>query len=73
MDLRLTKAFSLQGASDVEHHHARRKVELSIDAFNAFNHTNVTGIVGVVSSPLFGQADSAAPARTMQLSVKYTF
>jgi len=73
VDLRLTKAFSLQGASDVEHHHARRKVELSIDAFNAFNHTNVTGIVGVVSSPLFGQADSAAPARTMQLSVKYTF
>src|SRR5207244_1754008 len=41
--------------------------------FNFINHTNVSNIVGVVSSPLFGQADAAGLARTIQLSVKYSF
>lgn len=73
VDLRLTKVFSLQGASGAEHHHSRRNIELSMDAFNAFNHTNITGVVGVVSSPLFGQGDAAGSARTIQLSAKYSF
>jgi hypothetical protein len=48
-------------------------MEFSLDMFNAINHTNVTGIVGVQGSPLFGLANSAAPARTLQMSAKYAF
>ncbi|PYT77757.1 MAG: hypothetical protein DMG40_22390 [Acidobacteria bacterium] len=73
LDLRLTKLISLERASAGEIHHLRRSLEWSVDAFNALNHTNVMEIVGVVSSPLFGQPDSASPARTFQLSMKYNF
>jgi len=73
LDVRLTKAFSLRDTSTGEHHRSRRSMEFSVDAFNAINHTNVTNIIGVVSSPLFGQADAAGPARTIQLSAKYSF
>ncbi|HVH72932.1 MAG TPA: TonB-dependent receptor, partial [Candidatus Dormibacteraeota bacterium] len=73
LDLRVTKVFSLERAAGREGRHLRRNVELSADAFNAINHTNVTSIIGVVSSPLFAQADAASPARTIQLSAKYSF
>ena len=73
LDLRLTKVFNLQGASVPEHHHLRRTMDFSADAFNAINHTNDTSIVGVASSPLFGRAASAGAARTIQLSAKYSF
>jgi hypothetical protein len=50
-----------------------RKMELSLDAFNLFNHTNLTNIIGQVSSPRFGQAASALPARTIQMSLRFNF
>src|SRR5262245_28887530 len=46
---------------------------ISADAFNALNRTNFNRIVGEQSSTLFGQANSALPARTLQLSIKYSF
>ena len=73
LDIRLSKVFSFQRASVAERHRSRRNMEFSVDAFNAINHTNVAGIIGVVSSPLFGQADAASPARTIQLSARYSF
>lgn len=73
LDVRLTKIFSLERTSDGKHHHSRRSMEFSADAFNAINHTNVTNIIGVLSSPLFGQAAAASAARTIQLSAKYSF
>jgi hypothetical protein len=74
LDLRLTKVFGLRRASDgKQHRQPRQRLEFSVDAFNATNHTNAGGIIGVASSPRFGQADSAAPARTFQLSAKYAF
>ena len=73
LDVRLTKVFSLERTSDGKHRRSRRSMELSVDAFNAINHTNVTRIIGVVSSPLFAKANAAGPARTIQLSAKYSF
>ena len=73
LDLRVTKVFSLQRISAGERRRSKRSLEFSVDAFNAINHTNVTSIIGVVSSPLFGKADAAGPARTIQLSAKYSF
>jgi len=48
-------------------------MELSLDAFNAINYANIASIVGVLSSPLFGQAASFGPARTLQMSAKFSF
>src|SRR5215510_7229120 len=46
---------------------------ISADAFNALNRTNFNRIIGEQSSPFFGQANSALPARRLQLSIKYSF
>jgi len=46
---------------------------ISADAFNALNHTNFSRLIGEQSSTLFGLANSALPARTLQLSIKYSF
>ncbi len=72
LDLRLTRICTLERSANSEQRFGKN-VEVSLDAFNAFNHTNVIAIVGVVTSPLFGQADSANPARTLQFSAKYNF
>jgi hypothetical protein len=74
-DLRVSKLFTFfKGAlnedGDVS---AFRKIEVSFDAFNLFNHTNLTNIIGEVSSPRFGEATNALPARTIQMSVRFNF
>jgi hypothetical protein len=48
-------------------------MEISFDAFNLFNHANLTNIIGQVSSPRFGEAASALPGRTIQMSVRFNF
>jgi hypothetical protein len=48
-------------------------LELRADAFSAFNHVNATNFVGVHTSPSLGHANSAFPARQIQLSVKFSF
>jgi len=74
-DVRLTKVFyfykgPLNQDGDVS---SFKKMEVSIDAFNVFNHPNLTGIIGETSSPRFGLATSALPARTIQMSLKFNF
>jgi hypothetical protein len=74
-DLRISKLFTffkgpLNEDGDVS---AFRKMEVSFDAFNLFNRTNLTSIIGQVSSPRFGEAASALPARTIQMSVRFNF
>jgi hypothetical protein len=74
-DLRLSKVFTFfKGAMNSDGDVSGfRKMELSFDAFNVFNHTNLTNIIGEVSSPRFGQATNALPARTIQMSVRFNF
>jgi hypothetical protein len=74
-DLRISKLFTffkgpLNEDGDVS---GFRKMEISFDAFNLFNHTNLTNIIGQVSSPRFGEAASALPGRTIQMSVRFNF
>lgn len=74
-DLRISKLFTffkgpLNEDGDVS---GFRKMEISFDAFNLFNHTNLTSIIGQVSSPRFGEAASALPGRTIQMSVRFNF
>jgi len=48
-------------------------MEIGIDAFNVFNRVNFKDFVGTMTSPFFGHADAANPARELQLSVKFNF
>ncbi|HEX7288527.1 MAG TPA: TonB-dependent receptor [Candidatus Angelobacter sp.] len=69
VDIRVSRRFVL-GA---QREHGTRYLEVRIDAFNALNQVNATNYIGVLSSPLFGQANSALPARQLQLSMKASF
>jgi carboxypeptidase family protein/TonB-dependent receptor-like protein len=69
LDIRLSKRFVLGARRE----HGTKYLELRIDAFNALNHVNATNFIGVLSSPLFGQANSALPPRQIQLSMKAGF
>jgi len=48
-------------------------LELGIDAFNVLNRVNVKNFVGIQSSPFFGRANTANPARQVQFSMKFHF
>ena len=71
LDLRLTKLLHVW--RPVNRDRDSRNLEISVDAFNAINHTNYPNFVGVMTSPMFGRADTALPARTMQTSLSYRF
>lgn len=69
VDIRLSKRFILGARRE----HGTKYLEARVDAFNALNQVNATNFVGVLSSPLFGRANAAQPARQIQLSLKGSF
>lgn len=52
---------------------SQREIEIGIDAFNAFKHANFSNYVGTKTSPFYGRADSARPARELQFTAKFKF
>jgi len=48
-------------------------MEIRLDAFNVLNQVNAKNYIGVLTSPLFGVANAAYPARQLQISVKASF
>ena len=53
-----------------------RSLDLRLEAFNAFNHTQFYGpaaVDGQIEDPSFGNIDSAAAPRLIQLAAKYSF
>jgi hypothetical protein len=69
LDIQLSRSLYLD--------HARREkgpaLTVSVAAFNALNSFNATRIVGSETSPLFGQAVDALPARRIQLTARLDF
>lgn len=49
------------------------RLEIGIDAFNVLNRVNFKNYVGTESSPFFGRANAANPARQLQISLKFGF
>ncbi len=48
-------------------------VDIGVDSFNVLNHANFNNYVGVITSPLFGQANSAMDGRQMQFTLQVHF
>jgi hypothetical protein len=49
------------------------RLEFYAQAFNLLNHANLGAFSGVQTSPFFGQATSAQPARRMELGLRMNF
>jgi Carboxypeptidase regulatory-like domain/TonB dependent receptor len=73
LDIRVSKGFDIARFLGGSSSRKRDRVDLTVDVFNALNTTNITSVVGVLSSPFFGRGNSAAQARTGQVSVRYSF
>jgi hypothetical protein len=48
-------------------------LEIGLDAFNIFNRVNFQNFIGTLTSPFFGRANAAKPARELQLSARFGF
>jgi hypothetical protein len=51
----------------------RWRAELYVQAYNVLNHTNKTNFTGVQTSPFFGRATSALPARRIESGLRLSF
>lgn len=67
LDVRWTREFKLTGAEDAP------ELAITADAFNVLNRVNYSGYVGNMSSPFFGRAVSAGPARRLQFGLQFSF
>jgi len=70
LDLRWSHEFPYVPASQPR---AKRSTTIGIDAFNLLNRVNYNTPVGNLSSPFFGQAISAQPARRVQFSLRIKY
>lgn len=59
-----------RGGGDAD---GRRNVSLYLQAYNVLNRVNPSSYVGIISSPLFGQAIAAAPARRFEIGANLSF
>lgn len=51
----------------------RYNLTLSVNIQNLLNHTNLAGFNGVLTSPFFGLANRALPARRIEASLRFNF
>lgn len=69
MDVRWGHDFHLTQSKDEE----SPKLGFSAGAFNILNHENTTGVNTVQSSATFGDVTTVAPARRIQLAMRFEF
>jgi hypothetical protein len=69
LDLRWSRELPLHGGVGK----SRPGLTIGIDAFNVLNRVNYSRYIGTLTSPFFGQAISAQPARRLQLSLRFRF
>ncbi len=66
VDLRLSKTVRFEKQNPLQ-------AEFAVDAFNLFNCVNFANFVGTQTSPFYGRANAAYPARQVQLSIRFSF
>jgi hypothetical protein len=69
LDLRVARDFLLNASKKDK----GPAITLSVDTFNLLNRVNYVTYVGNLSSPFFGQAVSAFPARRIQAGLRFLF
>ena len=57
----------------MEGSNSRYRLDLYVSAQNLFNRTNFNNFVGNLSSPYFGTATSAMPARRLEIGATVSF
>ncbi len=67
LDAHLSKAIHLK-----KNMH-RPRAEIGVDGFNVLNRVNFKNFIGTLSSPFYGHANAANPARELQLSLLLLF
>ena len=72
LDLRWSRELRL-GSAGAPANTSGASVVLGIDAFNVLNRVNYSRYIGTLTSPFFGQAIAAQPARQIQLSARVKF
>jgi hypothetical protein len=71
LDLNLSRVFLVGNKNDKGE--SRYKLAVNIRAANALNRANLLGTSGVLSSPLFGRATTANPARRIEFGGRFNF
>ncbi len=71
VDLNLSRTFVIGGKRGERD--GGCQVAINGRASNLLNRTNVTGVQGVLTSPFFGAANDAGPARRIELGVRFSF
>jgi hypothetical protein len=73
LDLRWSRDVFRRNGSGGAAQTSGQSLTLGIDAFNVLNRLNYSRYIGTLTSPFFGQAISAQPARRLQLSLRFRF
>jgi hypothetical protein len=71
LDLNLSRTFKFgaqKGEADSPY-----QLTFNVRASNLLNRTNPLGLNGVLTSPFFGRANAAAPARRIELGLRFSF
>ena len=69
LDLRWSHNFLLRKAQKDK----SPAITVGVDAFNVLNQVSYQTFVGIQTSPLFGQPDTAFPARSLQFAFRFKF
>jgi hypothetical protein len=73
LDLRWSRELFRRGIPSGGSQNAGASLAIGVDAFNVLNRVNYSRYIGTLTSPFFGQAISAQPARRLQLSLRFRF
>jgi len=71
LDLNLSRALVFGKRNDKGE--SRYRLTANVRAANVLNRANLLGTVGVLSSPLFGRATTANPARRIEFGLRFNF
>jgi hypothetical protein len=71
VDANLSRTFGFGGKA--KSNEQPYQVTFNVRAGNLLNRANLSGVNGVLASPFFGRANSAAPARRIELGARFTF
>jgi len=71
LDFNLSRTFEF--GPTAKRNEKRYQMTLNLRANNLLNHANLRDVDGSLNSPFFGRANTAAPARRIEMGMRFTF